>query len=100
MYTTPRCRRLSLHPEVACHVDACTNVCGVTWPEPPRLLDQLREAAQARFGRSEPGERYAQWSRRYIIFHGKQHPRDLGAGYVGRFLEHVAQSETTNLRFR
>src|SRR5207245_2558348 len=53
----------------------------------------LREAAEARFGRREPGERYAEWSRRYIIFHGKQHPGDFGAGDIGRFLEHVAQSE-------
>src|SRR5439155_24390827 len=61
--------------------------------QPPRLLDQLRETAMARFGRPEPGHRYAEWARRYILFHGKRHPRDLGAGDVGRFLEHIAQSE-------
>jgi len=27
------------------------------------------------------------------LFHGKRHPRDLGTGDVGRFLDHVAQSE-------
>ncbi len=67
-------------------------------PQPRRLLDQVREAAQARFGRAEPGERYAEWTRRYILFHGKRHPRDLGAGEVRRFLEHVAQSEKDPLR--
>jgi integron integrase len=58
-----------------------------------RLLDQLRQAAFDRFGRPEPGERYARWTRRYILFHGKRHPRDLSAGDVGRFLEHVARAE-------
>jgi hypothetical protein len=49
--------------------------------QPPRLLDQLREAAQVRFGRPEPGERYADWSRRYILVHGQQHPCDRFAFY-------------------
>jgi hypothetical protein len=71
---------------------------GSPGPQPPRLLDQLREAAFTRFGWAEPGERYAEWSRRYIIFHGKHHPRDLGTGDVGRFLEYVAQSEKDPLR--
>ena len=35
----------------------------------PRLLDQLRQLAQARFGRHEPRERYAGWARRFILFH-------------------------------
>jgi hypothetical protein len=52
----------------------------------------------SRFRRAEPGERYADWARRYIVFHGKRHPRDLGAGDVGLFLEHVAQSEKEPLR--
>jgi Phage integrase, N-terminal SAM-like domain len=67
-------------------------------PQPPRLLDQLRQTAFTRFGRPEPGDRYADWAHRYILFHGKRHPRELGAGEVGRFLEHIAQSEKDPLR--
>ena len=59
----------------------------------PRLLDQLRQAALNRFGRPEPGERYAGWTRRYILFHGKRHPGALQAGAVVQFLEHVAKTE-------
>ena len=33
---------------------------------------------------------YAGWVRRYIKFHGRQHPRDLGAGCVRAFLSHLA----------
>jgi len=62
-------------------------------PQAPRLLDQVRQMATARFGRPEPAERHVQWSRRYILFHGKRHPRELGRAEAGRFLEHVVQSE-------
>ena len=64
--------------------------------DPPRLFDQIRQAALAHFGRPEPGERYVQWSRRFILFHGTRHPRELGRLEIGRFLEHLAQSEKNN----
>jgi integron integrase len=69
-----------------------------TPPQPPRLLDQLRALAAARFARDEPGERYVGWARRFIVFHGKRHPRQLGLTEIGRFLEHVAQIEKDPLR--
>ncbi len=64
----------------------------------PRLLDQLRESASVRFGRPEPGKRYADWGRRFILFHGKRHPRELGKPDVVRFLEHVAQTDKDPVR--
>ena len=75
-----------------------SSVAVLTTPLPPRLLDQLRQRALARFGRPEPGERYVQWARRFILFHGKRHPRELAAGDAGRFLLHLAQSEKDPLR--
>ena len=59
----------------------------------PRLLDQLRENASKRFGRPEPGERFAHWACRYVLFHGKRHPRELGPPSVQQFLEHLARRE-------
>lgn len=70
----------------------------LTASRPLRLLDQLRDVALARFGRPEPGDRYVEWARRYILFQGERHPRELGADDVGRFFEHVAQSEKDPLR--
>jgi hypothetical protein len=64
----------------------------------PRLLDQVRQLAAARFGRPEPGSRYAEWVRRYVLFHGKRHPRELGAAQVSQFLEQLAQSAQEPLR--
>jgi integron integrase len=65
----------------------------VASPQPPRLLDLIRQVAQTHFGQSGPGERCADWTRRLVLFHNKRHPRDLSAGDVGRFLQHVAQTE-------
>ena len=59
----------------------------------PRLLDLVRQVALTRYGQDGPGECYADWTRRLILFHDKRHPRELELGDVGRFLEHVAHTE-------
>src|SRR5262249_59836594 len=64
-----------------------------TAPQPPRLLDLVRQVARTRFGQEGPGQRYAHWTCRLVLFHNKRHPRDLHPGDVRRFLEHVAQTE-------
>lgn len=61
--------------------------------QPPRLLDQVRASARAA-GFAEPTvAAFAAWVCRYIHFHDKQPPRDLGRAAVGQFLEHVARTE-------
>src|SRR5262249_52050573 len=62
-------------------------------PPPPRLLDVVRQMALAHFGQPPVAQSYVDWTRRLILFHQKQHPRDLGLAEVSRFLEHVAQTE-------
>jgi hypothetical protein len=62
-------------------------------PQPPRLLDLVGQLARDRFGQDGPAERHARWVRSFILFHNKRHPRELQAGDVHRFLEHVAHTE-------
>ncbi|MGH8728032.1 MAG: site-specific integrase [Burkholderiales bacterium] len=33
---------------------------------------------------------YADWARRFILFHNKRHPREMGAEEVEQFLSHLA----------
>jgi integron integrase len=33
---------------------------------------------------------YVDWAKRYILFHKKQHPKDMGAAQIKAFLEHLA----------
>jgi hypothetical protein len=62
------------------------------------LLDQLQVAAQ-RHGHDESTvAALIDWSRRFIVFHNKRHPRDLGLPEVGQFLESVARTEKDPVR--
>jgi len=67
-------------------------------PPPPRLLDQLRQAAQQRGHSEATVAAFADWGRRFILFHGKRHPREMGLTEVGQFLESIAQTEKDPVR--
>ena len=56
----------------------------------PRLLDRVREAVRARHYSRRTEEAYVAWIRRYIFFHGKRHPAEMGAPEVTRFLSALA----------
>jgi integron integrase len=58
--------------------------------QPPRLLQRLREAIRLRHYSIRTEEAYVHWVRRFILFHGKRHPSDLGPGEVAAFLTHLA----------
>jgi len=38
-------------------------------------------------------EAYVAWIRRFILFHGKRHPREMGAGEIEVFLTHLAAKD-------
>lgn len=59
-------------------------------PQPPRLLDQVRRAIRTRHYSRRTEKAYAGWVRRYVLFHGKRHPADMGAEEVTRFLTWLA----------
>jgi len=56
----------------------------------PRLLDQVREALRVRHYSLRTEQAYVGWIRRFILFHGKRHPRELGGAEVAAFLSHLA----------
>jgi Phage integrase, N-terminal SAM-like domain len=56
----------------------------------PRLLDQVRELIRIRHYSIRTEQAYVQWIRRFIVFHGKRHPSDMGAPEVAAFLSYLA----------
>ena len=56
----------------------------------PRLLDSLREAIRARHYSPRTEETYLRWIKRFILFSGKRHLRELGASEVTAFLNYLA----------
>ena len=63
---------------------------GPAEPPKPRLLDRVRGAIRARHMSRSTEESYVGWIRRYIVFHGKRHPAEMGAPEVTRFLTALA----------
>src|SRR5712692_1175370 len=63
-------------------------------PQPPRLLDQLRNAIRRRHYSYRTEQTYLHWVRRFIYFHDKRHPADMGADEVTSFLTHLARERT------
>ena len=57
---------------------------------PPRLLDQVREVIRMRHYSIRTEQAYVQWIRRFILFHCKRHPREMGAQELTAFLSHLA----------
>lgn len=56
----------------------------------PRLLDRVRHAIRARHYSRRTEKAYVGWIKRYIFFHGKRHPSEMGAAEVSRFLTALA----------
>ena len=56
----------------------------------PRLLDRVRERCRVKHYSIRTEKRYVDWIRRYILFHNKRHPADMGASEVEAFLTHLA----------
>ena len=68
----------------------------MTHPEapPPRLLDRVRAALRTRHCSLRTEKAYVGWIRRYILFHGKRHPAEMGADEITRFLSDWPSSAT------
>jgi integron integrase len=56
----------------------------------PRLLDRVREAVRIRHYSRRTEKAYVHWIKRYIFFHGKRHPIEMGAAEVTAFLTSLA----------
>ncbi len=59
----------------------------------PRLLDQVRAAIRARHYSRRTEAAYVHWIRRFIVFHGRRHPNELGAADVTAFVTWLAVNE-------
>src|SRR5271154_4026555 len=58
-----------------------------------RLREQVREVMRFHHYSIRTEESYWFWIRRYILFHGKRHPKEMGAAEASAFLSHLASME-------
>ncbi|MBB1127426.1 integron integrase [Thiospirillum jenense] len=56
----------------------------------PRLLDQVRNRLRVKHYALRTEEAYVDWIKRFILFHDKRHPIEMGTPEVEAFLTHLA----------
>lgn len=56
----------------------------------PKLLEKYRERLRVKHYSLRTEDAYLHWVRRYIYFHGKRHPQEMGGSEVEAFLSHLA----------
>lgn len=56
----------------------------------PRLLDRVRDAARLRHLSRRTEKAYVGWIRRFIVFHEKRHPVDMGQAEITAYLSALA----------
>ncbi|HDL85523.1 MAG TPA: hypothetical protein ENH11_04230 [Candidatus Acetothermia bacterium] len=56
----------------------------------PRLLDQVRNAIRRKHYSIRTEQTYIDWIKRYIFFHNKQHPKEMGEREISDFLTYLA----------
>jgi len=61
-----------------------------TTANPPKLLDQVRDKLRVKHYSIRTEQTYTDWIKRYIYYHGKRHPKDMGAREIEAFLTHLA----------
>jgi hypothetical protein len=57
---------------------------------PPKLLDQVRERIRVKHYSIRTERQYVQWIKRFILYHGKRHPQEMGMAAAEAFLTHLA----------
>src|SRR5271169_1243198 len=55
-----------------------------------KFMEQCREVMRFRRLALRSEQAYLDWIKRYIFFHAKRHPKDMGAAEVEGFLTHLA----------
>jgi hypothetical protein len=59
----------------------------------PKLLDRVRWHLRVKHYSIRTEKTYLDWIRRFILFHGKRHPAEMGEEEIAAFLSHLAIEE-------
>ena len=59
----------------------------------PKLLDKVRNALRTKHYSMKTEEAYIYWIKKYIFFHNKRHPKEMGEKEINEFLTHLAVKE-------
>jgi len=57
---------------------------------PKKLLDQMRDVLRTQHYAIRTEKAYVDWAKRFILFHQKRHPKEMGRVEIEAFLTHLA----------
>jgi hypothetical protein len=60
------------------------------YEKPKKLLDQVRDTMRIKHYSYRPKQSYVDWIRRYILFHDKRHPMEMGGSKIKQFITYLA----------
>lgn len=63
---------------------------GLSVSKPKKLLDQVSDALRTKHYAYRTEQTYKDWIKRYILFHKKRHPQDMGANEIHEFIAYLA----------
>jgi site-specific recombinase XerD len=58
-----------------------------------KLLDLVRETARLKHLSPRTEEAYVQWIKRFVLFHNKRHPLEMGEKEIRNYLAHLAREK-------
>lgn len=62
----------------------------------PKLLDVMQDKIRLKHYSIRTEQSYMQWVKRFIIYHNKRHPKDMGEKEITEFLTHLAARENVS----
>ena|SRR6266508_410285 len=63
-------------------------------PHMPKLLDQVREVLRMKHYSIRTEQAYVNWIKRYIFFHNKRHPAEMGEAEIRSFVSDLASKRS------
>jgi len=69
---------------------------GAKIPRVPKLLDQVREVIRLKHYSLRTEQAYVNWIKRYILFHNKRHPSEMGESEIRAFVSDLASKKSVS----
>ena len=64
--------------------------------QPKKLLDQVRDDLRLKHYSLRTEQAHVSWIKRYILFHDKRHPAEMGAPEIEAFLTHLVSPRSSH----
>jgi Phage integrase, N-terminal SAM-like domain len=61
-----------------------------------RLLDQVRHRVRTKHYSYRTEKTYVAWIRRFVLFHNRRHPQEIGGQEIERFLTDLAVTRSVS----